>query len=732
MASGRRARSRSASALALALVGLLLACDPSAASTPHAVRASVEPTRDGTFATSAAPEGPPTLGSTAAVPRGTAAVAERPDPAREGGPVGDAAFVVNPFLAHAKEPAPMGVADFGVTGSGPSAEAYDYATSAFEGTAQVQSMKIAATSGKSTYTVAAFELNAVMVLQRNGTNYTYWIQNGLHVNTTSNEYTIGGAYVWNFSSPSAHLSSGELRGNASSVLVSDSYYFIPGCGGFAGQCSVLSLPATLTARIALGTCDGFPCVEYQYDLGVGWVTYDAVSFLHMAGATELGFVVDGHAYTPRGTGSFYDAEWDWVAAGGGLSGRDLGSALAMGLDLWNGYNYQPVPAAWNFGGDTGESSFNITEVLNRSGPSGAPLAELSSGAGSLGVLYNQSAVGFLNVTAPVPTPDALFVNGSAVPLRNGTANLTLLTGTYRVALQNYSNATEAVTILPGQVYHLNLSGAGLTSFEERGLPVGTVWGVTVDNVTRSGSPRVLAFNLPNGTYPLAYAKVPGFFRNASDPVELGVPYPSPVQVGWSAYTFAVSINETGLPTGTPWWVNVSGTVTSGNGSSLEVAAPNGTTPFQVGAPYEFVASPTNGSIDVDAGSVSPVNVLFAYRPTYIAGTVAPAAAELTIGGVAQTVSGGRFNDSVIPGSYTLVASAAGYATQTISVLATPGNVTVEQIQLVLNSTAGSNGSRTVSPPPSADLSLEETVGLAVVVVAVLGALAYVVLRRRRG
>ncbi|MCI4369087.1 MAG: thermopsin, partial [Thermoplasmata archaeon] len=161
-------------------------------------------------------------------------------------PVRPAAFQVNPYLAHSKEPAPMGIADFGVSGSGGGSSAYAYSTASFQASALVQSMHIAATSGSSTIKVAAFELNAVVVLQLNGTNYSYWIQNGLHVDTSTDEYTIGGAYVWNFSSPTARLSGSELKGNVSSVLLSDTYYFIPGCGGFPGQCSTLNLPANLT------------------------------------------------------------------------------------------------------------------------------------------------------------------------------------------------------------------------------------------------------------------------------------------------------------------------------------------------------------------------------------------------------------------------------------------------------------------------------------------------------
>jgi len=622
----------------------------------------------------------------------------------------------------------MGIADFGVTGPGTGGSAYAYATSSFEATAHVGSMSITATSGSSTYHVVAFELNAVLLLQRGGTNYSYWIQNGLHVDTSSEEYTIGGAYVWNFSSPSAHLSAGELQGNASSLLAPDTYYFIPACGGFPGQCSTVSFPATFTARIAISSCAGEPCVEYEYDIGTGWVTYDTVTFLHMAGATPVGFLVDGSRYTPLGTGTFYDAEWDWVAAGGGLSGRDVGSDLQMALEYWNGVNYQAVPAAWNFGGDTGESSFNVSETLVGSGPGAAPSAELTSGSGTLGLLYNSTDVGYLNVTVPATTPTTLQVDGDPVILPTGWANLTLSGGTHSLALQNYSNATVQVSVRSGQTTLLNLSGAGRTEFQESGLAPGTLWGVTVDGIGRSASGARLAYNLPNGTYGVSYAKVPGYRINGTPPSEITVPVPGVISLTWSAFTYPVPVSESGLPTGTTWWVNASGTLITGAGSTLLVPAPNGSTPYSVGASYAFIATPGAGNLTVTGGAILPVQIQFSYRPGYITGTVSPKYANVTIGGVVQTVTAGIFNDSVIPGEYTLVASAPGFLAKSLEVNATPGNYSVEQISLEKNPSAPASTTSNASSPSFPDVLVVGVVIIAAV--AVVGVAAFLMQRRR--
>ena len=74
------------------------------------------------------------------------------------------ASVVNPTQFYSREPAPMGIADFGVDGPGTGSVGYSYSSAAFEGQASIHSMSI--TISGSTSKVMAFELNAVVLLQK--------------------------------------------------------------------------------------------------------------------------------------------------------------------------------------------------------------------------------------------------------------------------------------------------------------------------------------------------------------------------------------------------------------------------------------------------------------------------------------------------------------------------------------------------------------------------------------
>lgn len=636
------------------------------------------------------------------------------------------ASVVNPRQFYSHEPAPMGIADFGVTGTGPGSSAYEYASPMFQGDAMVNSMSVSISG--STSKVTAFELNAVVVLQRDGTNYTYWIQNGLHLDAASNRYSIGGAYVWNFSRPSATLASGELVGNARSVLVSDTYYFIPSCGAsFPGQCTTLSLPAQLTGRIVTSTSSGVPYVLYEYNIGAGWVAYDNVSFAHLVGAADEGFVVSGHYPTPISSGEFYDAEWDWVGAGGGSAAVDQSSDITMSLDFWSGHNFQAVPAAWNFGGDTGETSSNVSESL--AGPSTVgPAAVLVSGAGTLRPLYNRTDVGFLNLTIPTSAPATVVIDGTPTTVIGGWTNLTLGVGSHSLYLENYSNASQQFVISAAATTQLDLSGAGRVVVTEGGLPAATVWGLYVNGTEFTTAGRSIEFNLPNGTYPLSYLGVPGYHLNGSHPLALTIPGTLGFSLVFAQTVYPVTFSESGLPSSETWWVVLNGTFVSSTSTDLAAYAPNGSTPFVVGASYTFVASPPGGSIEVAAGLSAPVAIQFSYRPTFIVGTGSPANATVTIGGSTQVLVAGQYNDSVIPGNYTLVASEPGYSSQSIDVVATPGNVTWQNITL----------SATTTPPPvptastnSGGLSLETVILVAVAAAALVAIPIAVLVRRRR-
>ena len=235
---------------------------------------------------------------------GVAAAALAP---REASPR-SAVSAVDPFALISTEPAPMGIADFGVNGVGGVVQPYSYATPEFQANVQIDSLYM---SGGGAHDMT-FQLNTVLVLEDGSRNYSYWIQDVAEIDTTYN-----GIYwadnIWNLSGASqasSPLSPSELRGNGS---VNDYYgvdwYAVAVASGLPGTGIDLAYPTNITVREVASTIDGLPEVAFMYDDGYGWATFDNVTFLHAAHWRSVGFVVDGYQYTPMGV--FYDAEWDY-------------------------------------------------------------------------------------------------------------------------------------------------------------------------------------------------------------------------------------------------------------------------------------------------------------------------------------------------------------------------------------------------------------------------------------
>lgn len=156
------------------------------------------------------------------------------------------------------------------------------------------------------------------------------------------------------------------------------------------------------------------------------------------------------------------------------------------------------------------------------------------------------------------------------------------------------------------------------SFAESGLPSGVPWSISVTG--SSGYRFTLApstgvkqtFYLPSGTYSYA-APSPqssGRWYAATDPIGSIVISSTPVTISLSYVRgYPVTFEETGLPVGATWWVNISGQpslekTVSRPSSEIRVGLPNGTYRYSVGGPDSYRASPTGGSFVVKGAKVA--------------------------------------------------------------------------------------------------------------------------------
>ncbi|MCI4331234.1 MAG: thermopsin family protease [Thermoplasmata archaeon] len=524
---------------------------------------------------------------------------------------------VNPSAFYSAEPAPVGIADYGVDGSG---GGYSYNTTTFFGDLQFGTVSTRNSSlayGRE-FTI---QLNVVLQFTRGASTYSYWIQDVADLNT-SNNVVVMIDNVWNFSSPGGALPSSSFTGNGSFVA-SPSYYYDVASYSLPGNGAVLPFPVDFGLRVVSSNVSGTPGVAYQYNDTGRWVTYDNLAFGWAKGGADSGFVVNGNSYNPRGL--FDDAELILGGPGGGSATEDFGARIHENLFYWNGHNFQKVLNAYNHGSDTAEAIWNLTARGFHYVSNGTLFGYLTAGAGTLGRLYSRSLVSLLNVSVPFSRGE-LFLNGTDYgPFVGGDANVTVGPGLYVVSVDRNGSlyGTRTVAVPAASYVPVNFTNATHypVDFHQTGLPAGGTWSVTLGGSMLSSGGRWINFSAVNGSVGYS-ARVPaGYLAQPWSGTVVVSGAGANVSVGISRVLYNVTFTQGSLPSGTIWSVALNGTILSGNTTSLSAQEPNGSFPYTVGFLSGYRPSPSSGTMVV-AGSPRSLTILFS-QVDYIVTFFAP-------------------------------------------------------------------------------------------------------------
>ncbi len=152
----------------------------------------------------------------------------------------------------------------------------------------------------------------------------------------------------------------------------------------------------------------------------------------------------------------------------------------------------------------------------------------------------------------------------------------------------------------------------LVTFAEGGLPLGTLWNVTLNGTLETSTSNYLEFAEPDGTYTYSVGSVAGYAAKPSSgeiPVSGGaatvtVTFSIAASTGPPPPRFNVTFSESGLPHGTEWSVTFNGTLTTGTGNLTVVGFENGTFPFSVGSIAGLAPDPAQGSVVVHGAPAS--------------------------------------------------------------------------------------------------------------------------------
>lgn len=418
---------------------------------------------------------------------------------------------INLNRAYVSEPAPMGIADYGI-GSGNTP--YEYNTSSFEGIININSLSTYNQSlsqiqpGGGTYYGKSygmsFQLNSVLTFNLSGNTYSYWTQNVVLYNTSANSvYIIDN--IWNFSSSSASLAPGTVTGNGTldSTTVNNvpvHFYYDISSTSLPGSRATLTYPTAIKLKMNSVLAAGVPQVSFSYNDGFGWVTFDNVNFTSANGATDSNFTVNGFSYTPLG--SFYDAELILGGPAGATNTAADSANISMQLLYWNGNNYQEVQNAFNYGSDTAEGISNLIVSSGISAGNSNVSSSVKTGSGSLKMIYSRSDLAILNVHVPGASSGALYLNGTEYEFVGSDVNLTIAPGTYSASVIDPSRSYNLgkITVAAGQFLNLSVENWHRVNFTESGLPAGTQWSVNIGQNSFSSLLQNLSIWTANGTY----------------------------------------------------------------------------------------------------------------------------------------------------------------------------------------------------------------------------------------
>ena len=520
---------------------------------------------------------------------------------------------VDPCKIYQKEPAPMGIADYGV---GLGGSPYSYNTTSFLGTINLSALKV---SNSTNCQVMTFQLNVNLEFYSGSINYVYWIQDVAYLNTSDN-CVVFIDNVWNMSASGANMYNSSISGNGTVCQYKYQSYYVYCAGNtMPGNDEKLKYPATIDLMVnsTIGTqlISGTksPKVSFLYNDGSGWVTFDSITFPFLKGSfKDCNFVVNGKTYEPSNL--FYNAELIMGGPGGGQSTTAIGSSASLNLQFWNGHNFQEIENAYNFGSDTAETISNIVSGSITTNGSVMPRENITAGSGSLEQVYTTGTISVLDIKSPIKNGE-LLVNGTGYHFTGGFVNLTLSPGAYTFKLYDGSLLYKEFnyTLPQGKTIYIS-TNESIVKFTESGLPKGIQWSVKVNGRINYSITNALCLFVVNGTYNYTVhsyfssyipENISGNFKVKGQELFLNVTF--------IPLNFTVTFQEKGIGKNQTWTVTICGITKTSSGQNITFEIINGTHSYQVTNSGGLYSPESQGTVFVNR-TAQVVNITFEKNP----------------------------------------------------------------------------------------------------------------------
>jgi hypothetical protein len=151
------------------------------------------------------------------------------------------------------------------------------------------------------------------------------------------------------------------------------------------------------------------------------------------------------------------------------------------------------------------------------------------------------------------------------------------------------------------------------TFTENGLPSGTSWSVTLNNITKTSTNATITISEPNGTYFYIISGISGYRANAYSGTINVNGNQVVINITWTIITYPITITENGIPNGTSWSATLTGTTFNGQSINVTLSSrnntitfyePNGTYAYTIHLPSGYQGSNTKGSINLSGNSAT--------------------------------------------------------------------------------------------------------------------------------
>lgn len=333
-------------------------------------------------------------------------------------------------LSYTTQPAPMGIADFGLGANGP----YALNASSILGSITFETPPAATNPGAqevidptgqtlgyigSPYTFG-IQLNTILqnVSLPGVSNGTFWTQNVVNMNSTGIHF-VQDVFNFTYGSDAVIPASGTIVSGCSGFdipLMLEVYGGVYQCVGGTVPITAADFPLTLNFYNNATVVNGQDVLTFGYLFtgAHGFLsggTLDQLVFNTPAtpstpSAGPPQFTINGYQTNPFGL--YNDAELTLAGGIGGANGVFSSIDGTMSLETANsGSGYANVPSAYDFGDDTGETSTGVATYWTGTGSSNA-VAHENSGPSLLYGLWNSPA----DISA---APGAIHVSGTISP-----------------------------------------------------------------------------------------------------------------------------------------------------------------------------------------------------------------------------------------------------------------------------------------------------------------------------